>query len=117
MTDKPGEPLNLIERMAKRLAAEDAAATNAAQPKVAGLVERAAQKVASLPAASSKPPDIRGGERTEHLGQKTSSPSLAAHVPSSEPTSSPGIALANPNRVRLDFRALRQKGVVTPDNM
>jgi len=117
MTDKPGEPLNLIERMAKRLAAEDAAATSAAQPKVAGLVERAAQKVASLPAASSDIPDGRGGEKTELPGQKMSSSSLTAHVPAGEPASSRGVAPANPARARLDFRALRQNGMITPDNM
>jgi receptor protein-tyrosine kinase len=111
MTDKPGEPLNLIERMAKRLAAEDALATSAAQPRTAGLVERAAQKVASLPAAASEIQEAGGGERTEHLGQKP------AHAPVSEPASSPGIAPTNPKRIRLDFRALRQNGMITPDNM
>ncbi|MBA2588375.1 MAG: P-loop NTPase [Alphaproteobacteria bacterium] len=110
MTDKPGEPLNLIERMAKRLAAEEGAATNVAPPRKIGLVERAAEKVASLPGPFAETPSVRD-EMTAQLGDKP------AHASANVPAPHPGIAPANPKQVRLDFRALRQNGMITPDNM
>ena len=111
MTDKPGEPLNLIERMAKRLAAEDAAAASAPPPpRKLGLVERAAEKVASMPASFAEPPRMRE-EPPAPAAEKAHYANVSAPAPL------PGTAPDNPNQVRLDFRALRQNGMITPDNM
>lgn len=113
MTDKPGEPLNLIERMAKRLAAEAAGATSAAQPGKIGLVERAAEKVASLPGPFAEAAKV-SNDSAAHLGQQA--PVQHAYTPANGPVPHAGIA-ANSKQVRLDFRALRQNGMITPDNM
>jgi protein-tyrosine kinase len=116
MTDKPGEPLNLIERMAKRLAAEDASATTSAQPRTASLVERAAQKIAAIPPTNGF--ENPGAEKSGHYEQKhqTHAAQFASIPAGGVIAPSPGVA-TNKNQVRLDFRALRQEGMITPDHM
>jgi protein-tyrosine kinase len=118
MTEQPGKPLNLIERMAKRQAAEEAAATRAAAPTTAGLVERAAEKMASMPAVSNGFDETRDSEKTQ-LHEQTKVPSQAApaRAPAGETVPPVANALAIPKQVRIDFRALRQNGMITPDNM
>lgn len=111
MTDKPAKPLNLVERMAQRLAAEDASATGTEQPKAASLVERAAQKVV----LSSSEVNAHAGQGMGHNGQQT--PSAPVHARVVEPPPPVGSTMPNQKQVRLDFRALRQEGMITPDNM
>jgi receptor protein-tyrosine kinase len=103
--------------MAKRLAAEDATATNSAQPKTASLVERAAQKVSSIPATSPAFEENRGGENSALYEQKYSHSTPPERPPAGEAVLSQESAAANQKQVRLDFRALRQSGMITPDNM
>jgi hypothetical protein len=45
MTDKPAESLNLVERMAKRLAAEQTSSLASPEPVTGSLIERAAQRM------------------------------------------------------------------------
>jgi protein-tyrosine kinase len=118
MTDKPDEPLNLIERMAKRLAAEGVATTDSARPKKIGLVERAAEKVASQSGISAGTAlDI--DQPTSQVEHETAPAQDTAPVHTSARVvrHQAGILSANPKQVRLDFRNLRQNGMITPDNM
>jgi receptor protein-tyrosine kinase len=116
MTDNP-EPLNLIERMAKRLAAEDSSATNSAQPRADSFVERAAQKIAGMPRATGFEAATHG-EKSGHYEQKQQAPAAAsASLPTSGAVAPPPGVAVNKNQVRLDFRALRQDGMITPDNL
>jgi len=120
MTDNPREPLNLVERMAKRMAAEANQGVSA-QPISPSFAERVAQKVAvAAPVTSptNQEPAIKSdqglAESQPHNGvptaNKLANPSVA--------TSADG-TLVDPavNQIRLDFRALRQSGMITPDNM
>jgi protein-tyrosine kinase len=123
MTDKPAPPLNLIERMAQRLEKEAAAAVS--QPPGAGLIGRAMER------------DMPEGDA---FGRAAQAPlmrdAIQPHAPAAwrdgvtvvgpaEPTRTAAAAKASepvrqalPGKtVRLDFRALRQNGLITPDNM
>jgi receptor protein-tyrosine kinase len=120
MTDKPAESLNLIERMAKRLADEGMTMSNA-QPAGASIAERVAQKIAAETA--SQPDAVTFGA---HPGQQdrrnASSPAPLTAAESPAPFSSaarPAETTPDPDvkQVRLDFRVLRQNGMITPDNM
>jgi receptor protein-tyrosine kinase len=101
MTDKTSPSLNLIERMAQRLAAGE---TQSAPP--ASVVAEVAPRAEPHPvpvevAPPPKPEDLR---RT---------PVGAAEPDSARRPSGSGSS----RQVSLDFRALRQNGMVTPDNM
>jgi len=121
MTDKPTPPLNLIERMAQRL--EKEAASQSSAP---GFVSRAVERetldaspalknggtpsvTAREPAPAPVPPIPRG----------VSAIGPAAHAPVAPVSRAPEQPAAPPpgKTVRLDFRALRQNGLITPDNM
>jgi protein-tyrosine kinase len=118
MTDKSDEPLNLIERMAKRLAADAVATTDSARPKKMGLVERAAEKAASQSGISNGIP-LEVDQPTSQFEQNTAPVQDNAPVHASAGVLRPqaGTGSANPKQVRLDFRNLRQNGMITPDNM
>jgi len=120
MTDNPKEPLGLVERMAKRMAAEAVKGVSA-QPPAPSFAERAApsfaervvQKVA--PSAPLAVPAGKGAPLTNGHGQSQSAvtpPPASLRSGVEEGCLRPGV-----KEVRLDFRALRQSGMITPDNM
>lgn len=118
MTDKPAPPLNLIERMAQRLEKENAAMSMpGANVPVANVVGRAMERdpMDSAPKAytpQAQAPTMRR-DGVSMVGPGDGMPAAkAAGAP--RPTSAPTL----PGKtVRLDFRALRQNGCITPDNM
>ena len=120
MTDNSRESLNLVERMAKRMAAEAAQGVSA-QPVAPSFAERVAQKVA----ATSPAPALSGPAAAEDslLPADSQTQAVAAAV---TPIQAKPMAAANTDdlrtspavkQIRLDFRALRQNGMITPDNM
>ena len=121
MTDNPRESLNLVERMAKRMAAEAAQGVSA-QPLPPSFAERVAQKVAAgSPAAT---PPVQGAVIKSAQGPLESPPQNAAVAVTPLPARAPvadhaGDSDFNPvaKQVHLDFRALRQNGMITPDNI
>ena len=121
MTDNPRESLNLVERMAKRMAAEAAQGVSA-QPVTPSFAERVAQKVAASPPAAAPPGQGAAIKKGQGLGD--SQPQNAAVPIAPLPPASPVAGNADDARansavkqVRLDFRALRESGMITPDNM
>ena len=132
MTDKPAPPLNLIERMAQRLEKESAAAPPA-QPSGANLIGRAmerdvqeteqAPKKHASPAVPKHEPVQAQGPALRRDGVAMIGPAEeAARRPTQPAARAPEQPRANGEAplvktVRLDFRALRQNGCITPDNM
>ena len=128
MTDKPPPSLNLIERMAQRMAQQkDAAApapTNGAQSSGVNAERRAepqfnrAEPVRPTSAPEVRPsPAIVASSAPEQLRR----PAASVEVPPAVAATSE-IARRVPNveksrEVNLDFRVLRQNGMITPDNM
>lgn len=130
MTDKPVPPLNLIERMAQRL--EKEAASQASGPNVIGrAMER--EPLESPPSLkSSAPMSMRESipsamppapqQPTPRRGDGVSAVGPAANgyapAPVSRMAEQPHTVAPQAGKtVRLDFRALRQNGLITPDNM
>ena len=123
MTDKPSPPLNLIERMAQRLEKEGAAMSMPGAPVAANVVGRAMERDPmdgdSLPkayAAQAQGPALRrdGVTMVGPAEDSVRMPAAPAAKPAMRPTNAPSL----PGKtVRLDFRALRQNGCITPDNM
>ena len=114
MTDNPRESLNLVERMAKRLAAE-AAQSATAQPVAPSFADRVAQKIVShSPAAApaGQPPTIKGNQGLQQHEPANIAPLAARQVNDSANEDAPAS-----RQIRLDFRALRQNGMITPDNL
>jgi protein-tyrosine kinase len=116
MTDKPAEPLNLVERMAKRLATEQATPPAAAPSTSSSLIERAAQRLSHEGLA------VPG--QNDNRPVQTAAVSVGPAIERSDPVGRPPIARAEAvipprtgKQVHLDFRALRQNGMITPDNM
>lgn len=112
MTDKPPPSLNLIERMAQRLAKQDAAEEKV-EPKLAAVVSPTAEVRAKPPLARSEPapqpikPEIR-----------RVAPTIAPVPPVVAPVAPEiGHRDGRSRQVNLDFRVLRQNGMITPDNM
>jgi protein-tyrosine kinase len=121
MTDNPRESLNLVERMAKRMAAEAAQGVSA-QPVTPSFAERVAQKVGTGSAAA--PPVGQGAASKNGQGLTESRPSNAAVAVAPVSAKVPAAgnvdeASTNPTikQIGLDFRALRQNGMITPDNL
>ena len=131
MTDKSVPPLNLIERMAQRLEKEAASQTNGA-----GLSGRPVERDLQDPALKSgntpsvtmrEPiptpiqPQIQPSVSQATRGVSAIGPAAGAHAsvsPASRMPDQPQTVAPPPGRtVRLDFRALRQNGLITPDNM
>ena len=129
MTDKPVPPLNLIERMAQRL--EKEAASQPSAP-VGRAMDRDPLDGAPLPTNSGAPsvtmreqiapymqpspqnPVPRRGDGVSAIGPAANGHAPAAGVRMPE---QPHAAAPSTKTVRLDFRALRQNGLITPDNM
>lgn len=121
MTDNSKESLNLVERMAKRMAAE-AAQGISAQPVTPSFAERVAQKVAATspatPPSGANPP-IKNEQRVTEA-KPLPAPAAITPLPAKP------LALGNADdarvsptvkQIRIDFRALRQSGMITPDNI
>ena len=128
MTDKPTPPLNLIERMAQRLEKE-----SASQSSAPGFVSRAVERevldnspalrnggAPSVTAREPAPAPIQPSVQPMPRGVSAIGPAAAAVQPPAPPVSrGPEQPVVPPpgKTVRLDFRALRQNGLITPDNM
>jgi receptor protein-tyrosine kinase len=123
MTDKPAPPLNLIERMAQRLEKE-AAGTPAAP--AANVIGRAMERdtvdepVRAAPVVMREPiqpqPTAGRGVGVSVVGPAAETPRAPAAARAAEPARPAGLP-PSAKTVRLDFRALRQNGCITPDNM
>jgi protein-tyrosine kinase len=131
MNDKPAPPLNLIERMAKRLEKEGATMPTV-QPPAANLIGRAMERETL---ETSQPPNAHGAQngamrdqihaqgpvapRRDGVsvvgpaadGPRVSTAPVSRAPDQARPTTGTG------KTIRLDFRALRQNGLITPDNM
>jgi protein-tyrosine kinase len=127
MTDKSAPPLNLIERMAQRLEKDNAAA--AATP-AANVIGRAMERDALESDQFQKAP--QNGTLREQIQAQAPVPprrdGVSAVGPAAGGAPNPPVSRApeqprqsagtGPGKtVRLDFRALRQNGLITPDNM
>jgi len=128
MTDKSVPPLNLIERMAQRL--EKEAASQPAANVVGRAMERDPMESAPvLKNGGSSSATMREQISAPHStpiqppqatrGVSAIGPAAGAHAPVSPLSRVADQPLPPPpgKTVRLDFRALRQNGLITPDNM
>src|SRR5689334_1201562 len=131
MTDKSLPPLNLIERMAQRL--EKEAASQGPSPNVVGrAMERDPLESAPTlknggsvtmrePIAPPIQPSLQHPAPRRGDGVSAVGPAANGHAPPPAGVRMPEQSrAANPSAsktVRLDFRALRQNGLITPDNM
>ena len=124
MSDKSTPPLNLIERMAQRL--EKEAASQASSPNVVGrAMERDDSapilKNGSAPSVTMREPapaPIQPSVPPMPRGVSSIGPAAAVHTPVQPVSRGPEQVVPPPGKtVRLDFRALRQNGLITPDNM
>ena len=119
MTDKSAPPLNLIERMAQRLEKEAASAAPGAN-----VIGRAMERdvVESDPRGNgAQPVTVREPVQAQPAGRREG---VSVVGPAAETVRAPRAAEPRPGgvppsakTVRLDFRALRQNGCITPDNM
>jgi protein-tyrosine kinase len=121
MTDNPRESLNLVERMAKRMAAEAAQGVSA-QPITPSFAERVAQRIGAgskvVKPADSTAPIKDGHSSVESLPQNASGAITPMPlVPSVLDRSNDAGANSGTKQVQLDFKILRQNGMITPDNL
>lgn len=116
MTDNPKESLNLVERIAKRMAAE-AVQGASAQPGAPSFAERVVQKASSqAPLAASATAATNGrGLPQNHFADTAAALTTGPAVPRA--TANEDHLKVSGKQIRLDFRALRQSGMITPDNM
>jgi len=128
MTDKPAPPLNLIERMAQRLEKEAAGAAPGSNMSGANVIGRAMERdvVESDPVSrntGAQPVTMREPVQAQPAGRREG---VSVVGPAAETVRAPAPRAAEPRpagvppsakTVRLDFRALRQNGCITPDNM
>src|SRR5215469_4238971 len=114
MTDKPRESLNLVERMAKRLAAEAAQGTTA-QPGAPSFAERVAQKIVPNSPATApvgQPPTIKSGQGLPQQEPANIASSVASRA-ARQATDVVDDSALTLKQIRLDFRVLRQNGMIT----
>ena len=129
MTDKPSPPLNLIERMAQRLEKDNAAAPPSPPPG-ANVIGRAMERDVSpseqvpktYAAPAMRDAIVAQAPALRRDGISVIGPADEAartHTPPARTPEQPRAAAETlPGKtVRLDFRALRQNGCITPDNM
>jgi protein-tyrosine kinase len=120
MTDKSRDSLNLVERMAKRMAAEAAQGVSA-QPATPSFAERVAQKVAATSPAASPSGPAAAGTNNQAAVESQLQPAAVAitALPAKPPAAIAEESRTSPaaKEIRFDFRALRQNGMITPDNM
>jgi protein-tyrosine kinase len=105
MTDKPPQSLNLIERMAQRMAKQDVS-----------VVEDAPPQLRRQPVEAPPVDQARIVARAVPNTAETRDHSVLPSEQRSEPVRTP-IAGDKSRHVRLDFRVMRQNGMITPDNM
>jgi len=128
MNDKPAPPLNLIERMARRLEKDSAAAPNS--PSANGsLIGRAMERESNAPKnqpphpgsildqAQPQSPVASLRDTTSHGRQVDSAHATIPSVSTASGQPPPVVPQGSGKQIRLDFRALRQNGLITPDNM
>jgi protein-tyrosine kinase len=131
MTDKPSPPLNLIERMAQRLEKEIAAAPS--QPSGANVIGRAMERDVLKSEQTSKThvsQTVAMRDQIQAQGPALRRDGISVIGPAEETQRTPASPAIKPSEqarfnadappgktVRLDFRALRQNGCITPDNM
>ncbi|HYJ36600.1 MAG TPA: polysaccharide biosynthesis tyrosine autokinase [Rhizomicrobium sp.] len=128
MTDKSAPPLNLIERMAQRLEKEAASAAPGANV-IGRAMERDTAESDPAPRSSgAQPVTMREPVQAQPAGRREG---VSVVGPAAETVRAPAPRAAEPRTtdprlggippsaktVRLDFRALRQNGCITPDNM
>jgi len=128
MTDKQPPSLNLIERMAQRLAQQKEAGTSSGvigapspvldaesaarrEPRING-IEAARPPVSAEVRRSAAPPEAVRQPASADLRRAV--PPAAAPTPD---TMRPAPTVERSHEVHLDFRVLRQNGMITPDNM
>ncbi len=120
MTDNSRDSLNLVERIAKRMAAE-AAQGGSAHPPTATFAERVAQKVSgatpTVDAPEARPPISAGKGFVERQAPKQAVPVNPVAAKTAPGVTEKSSEQPTTKQVRLDFRALRQNGMITPDNM
>ena len=130
MTDKPAPPLNLIERMAQRLEKENAAMSVPGANVVGRAMERDSLDGDSAPKAfagqgaamreqiqAQAPASRRDGVSMVGPGDDGVRAPTASAVKAAPSPLRPNAPTLPGKTVRLDFRALRQNGCITPDNM
>ncbi len=127
MTDKPAPPLNLIERMAQRLEKESAMAS-IPQPG-ASLIGRAMERESLESDLAPKSNGSQAATMREQIQVQSparwegvtavgpADPRRTPVPPAAKAAERPGPGAVPGKTVRLDFRALRQNGLITPDNM
>ena len=128
MTDKPPTSLNLIERMAQRLEKEKAAGS--VPPPSVNVIGRAMERDVLDGDTAPKAPISQNGMIREQLQPQPPAArrdGVSMVGPAAEPVRvsppkapeslRPHGATLPGKTVRLDFRALRQNGLITPDNM
>jgi len=132
MTDKPPPSLNLIERMAQRMAQQkDAAApaaVNGAQSSGVSAERRAEpQFTRTEPVRPASVSEVRPSPAI--VAPPAPEPSRRSPANAEAPAAATPVSIAAPEVVRrapsveksrevnLDFRVLRQNGMITPDNM
>jgi len=108
MTDKPTPSLNLIERMAQRMAKQESAA---AKPEINDVQTTAKS---AEPAPRAEPSFVRAEAPVQPMSANVrrgpaanGTPEISRRPPEGERS----------RQVNLDFRVLRQNGMITPDNM
>jgi receptor protein-tyrosine kinase len=113
MTDNR-DTLHLVERLAKRLSQENEI-PESVQPASGMFAERGVQKASpgTVPVASAV---IARNTPLEDPAPVAPSPAHGG-TGHAMPASSPAAADSGAKQIRLDFRALRQNGMITPDNM
>ena len=125
MTDKPAPPLNLIERMAQRLEKEAAASQAPAANVIGRAMERdVVESDAALKSNGAQPVVMREQIQAQAPAGRTQGVSVVGPAAETMRAPAPRAAESRPagippsaKTVRLDFRALRQNGCITPDNM
>ena len=128
MSDKSAPPLNLIERMAQRMARQEPVAAKPAmnvdaapaRENLAAPEPRFARNEPVAPVKESMPATEPRFARSE-----SASPAITPDVVRAAPVGgtvpvepvrrAPGVEVSR--QVHLDFRVLRQNGMITPDNM
>jgi receptor protein-tyrosine kinase len=113
MTDKPPPSLNLIERMAQRLAKQDGSETKSDRNMTSFSSPSDVSLRAKVPIVRTEPvaepinPEVRRTSQPVGVPVASQMPDVDRHLPTD----------GKSRRVQLDFRVLRQNGMITPDNM
>lgn len=121
MTDKPPPSLNLIERMAQRLAKQDAAEEKV-EPKLTSIVSPTAEAPIRTKPPIARPEPVSQPAEIRRVAPTIVAPAVSSPVAPTVSQIAPEADRRAPadgksRQVQLDFRVLRQNGMITPDNM